>query len=107
MYGYIEKIPGIEGKLSDEEIARVIEKSAERVSIYSELPLAKLLTPQQTSKMFELMQYNQVDPTDLQSGYQSLSLYNEQNCHCPPIERPSEDRDVVFLGAESSDLLDH
>lgn len=27
--------------------------------------------------MFELMNNQQLDPNDLQSGYQSLSLYNE------------------------------
>ena len=72
-------------------------------------PVAKLLTPQQTSKMFELMNHNQLDVNDLASGYQSLSLFQEkQNLQLenrpkrdgsPEID---EDRDVVFLGAESS-----
>ena len=54
--------------------------------------------------MFELMQHHQLDPNDLQSGYQSLSLFNEQNYRQAP--NMGEDRDVVFLGAENSELLD-
>ena len=52
---YIEQIPGITGKLTEEELSDVIEKSVSGVSIRSDQPNTKLLTPQQTSKMFELM----------------------------------------------------
>ena len=78
MRNYIEKIPGISDKLTEEEVHYVIEQTVNGVSIMSEQPHTKLLTPQQTSKMFELMQNQQMDPTDLQSGYQSLDIYNDQ-----------------------------
>ena len=99
---YIEQIPGITGKLSEEELYDIMQKSVNEFSICSDQPHTKLLTPQQTSKMFELMSNQQLDPNDLQSGYQSLSVYQDQYKNVPEVS----DRDVVFLGAESSGMED-
>lgn len=77
MRNYIEQIPGIQGKLSEEEIREIVEKSVSGVSIWSDQPHTKLMSPQQTQKMFSLMYNNQVDPSDLHGGYQSLTAYEE------------------------------
>ena len=43
---YIEQIPGITGKLTEEELHDVVDKSVSGVSIRSDQPNTKLLTPQ-------------------------------------------------------------
>lgn len=43
---YIEQVPGISGKLSDEECQSIIEQAVSEVSIQSEVPPMKLLTSQ-------------------------------------------------------------
>ena len=54
--------------------------------------------------MFELMNNQNLNPTDLHLGYQSLSQFNE---HCEAIEAQVSDRDVVFIGgAETSGNLE-
>ena len=79
MKHYIEQIPGITDKLNDEELNELTEKAINGVSIWSDQPNVKLLTPHETHKMFELMSNQQLDPNDLNSGYESLSVYmNEQ-----------------------------
>lgn len=55
MRGYIGQIPGILGKLSEAEVLEVIEKAVNGVSVWSDTPVAKLMTPKQTQKMLELM----------------------------------------------------
>ena len=45
MYEYIESIPGIAGKLSDEEKNDIIDKSVNGVTIWSDVPHTQLLTP--------------------------------------------------------------
>lgn len=112
MRGYIGQIPGILGKLSEAEVLEVIEKAVNGVSVWSDTPVAKLMTPKQTQKMLELMTNQKLDPNDLASGYQSLSIYNEQNKNnnhnglFEEYDQQVEDRDVVFLGAESSGILE-
>ena len=81
MHTYIEQIPGVQGKLTDHQIAEIIDQAHSDITIQSDSyqPHTQLLSAQQTSKMFELMNNKQVDPSDLHSGYQSLSAYNQEN----------------------------
>ena len=80
---YVSQIPGVTDKFLDNEVRDIIEHATNNVSVATDMPQKKLLTPEQTSKMFELMNSQNLNPADLHLGYQSLSQFNE---HCEVID---------------------
>ena len=68
LYDYIEKMPGIEGKLTEEMLSIIKSKAVTEEYSKSEQPTSQILSPVGTRRLFQFMG-NSENRKDIQAGY--------------------------------------
>ena len=96
LHDYIDKMPGIEGKLTEEMFSTIRLKASREEYSKSEQPTSQVLSPVGTRRMFQFFGSSE-NRYDIQGGYQSLKG-TEGNF--------SADKDCVFLRPDSSSIND-
>ena len=96
MHDYIDKMPGIQGKLTESMFSNVKSKALSEEYSKSEQPTSQILSPVGTRRLFQFMG-NSENRYDIQAGYQSLKG-TEGNF--------SADKDCVFLRPDSNSIND-
>ena len=68
LYDYIEKMPGVEGKLTEEMLSTIKAKAVTEEYSKSEQPISQILSPVGTRRIFQFMG-NSENRKDIQAGY--------------------------------------